>query len=865
MSLSVTPVLRTFLSGTAICLVLWSQPLLAQDSTPDTAAYATALDGAELIGTGRISAWQAKGRVVFEIPAAAVGQEFLWYVEVVGVPAGVVAHELEAASILARLERDGDSILIRDLTTKASSLAGPGETTPEDPVPGTDPMGDVPAGDGGAGPFEQSDPKVDPIQVAINLLETGRVLAAFPVLGEGPDGSVLIDVTDTFRSDIGGLGLGKFVALTGQVPAGVDPSRSSIARVRVGEDSVNIRANLTFVAANPSDPAAGASPVSLVVGHSILFLPKEQMAPRYHDPRVGFFTTDYRQFETGEGNTVASQSVISRFRLVKADPTAAVSDPIEPITYWIGPGVPDRWRPYIREGILSWNAAFEAAGISNAIVAKDAPSVKEDPDWLVEDVTRNVVRWVPLDFANAMGPHVVDPRSGETLSAHILIWPKVLEWFSLYYYAVFGTVDPEASTLPLSTEKQGELLAYIVAHEIGHTLGLRHNQIASTAWSVDQMRDPAFANVHGPNSSVMAYGRFNQVAQPGDGVTQFFSVLGPYDYAAIKWGYGNFASQADLDAFAATFDRDRALNFGSVEGLDGTVKHFFDPRSQTENTGAERIEATRLGVANTLRSLDHLGAAVGDNDELYAAAYDMILSIQLNFVNSVARMIAGTMPQFGDGTGARLLLVPAEEQRAAVNYVLGEGAQSFVAFQNPEVVERVAVFGGYRRIDNAQADLVGALLSPDKIGLLERQSVIYQGAYSAVDLGTDVAAAIWDDLGTDLAAAVLGDYGNVDYTTRSLQRAWINTHQALITGWAGAATAEPAARRAAMAMGIPAASAAVLTETGDDTLYPAWLRDMLPDLKTRIDAAVTSARNDSVRLHFEEMSVEVGHLITMMQ
>jgi hypothetical protein len=110
----------------------------------------------------------------------------------------------------------------------------------------------------------------------------------------------------------------------------------------------------------------------------------------------------------------------------------------------------------------------------------------------------------------------------------------------------------------------------------------------------------------------------------------------------------------------------------------------------------------------------------------------------------------------------------------------------------------------------------------------------------------------------------LGDYGNVDYTTRLLQRAWINTHQARITGWAGAATAEPAARRAAMAMGIPAASAAVLTETGDDTLYPAWLRDMLPDLKTRIDAAVTSARNDSVRLHFEEMSVEVGHLITMM-
>jgi hypothetical protein len=268
------------------------------------------------------------------------------------------------------------------------------------------------------------------------------------------------------------------------------------------------------------------------------------MRPRLADPRVGFFPTEYTQFESDRGTAQEKKTLIARFRLEKkANPQAAVSDPVKPITFYIGPGMPERWRPYVAAGVRQWLPVFEAAGFSNAIRAVDAPTPQQDPNWSAEDVTLNVIRWVPEERANAMGPHVIDPRSGETLSAHVLIWPGVIDTFGQYYWAMFGGgVDPAATRLPLSQEKSGAILSYIVAHEVGHTLGLMHNHMASTAHTVAQLRNPAFANKAGPNSSIMAYGRFNHVAQPGDGVTQLWGVVGPYDYAAIRYGYADFGS-----------------------------------------------------------------------------------------------------------------------------------------------------------------------------------------------------------------------------------------------------------------------------------------------------------------------------------
>jgi len=834
---------RPFLASvTAACLFLTASAHAQETGTPSI------LDGLTLTDGGDVALYEAEGRVVLGLSPAVIGRYFLWNIEVVGLPADVVAADINVTSRLGRIEREGDTILIRDLTRAAANRPA---VEPDLPMePGDLPSG-LPVGDSSAGPLEMSDPKSAPIAAAIGLTQTGPIVAALPIAGTAEDGTVYVDMTALFAGDVGGLSAGNYAALTGLLPAGVDPSRSRVDDAFASEFTLTVRSEVTFLGANPASPASGLSPVTLMLGHSWRFLPTEPMAPRFADPRVGYFTTSFTEFETLDSRAQESRAVIARFRLEKADPAAEVSEPVEPITFWIGPGVPERWRAAIAAGVLAWNPVFEAAGFRNALRVEQAPSPAEDPDWAVEDVSRNVIRWLPVRFPNAMGPHVVDPRSGETLASHVLIWPGVIDWFEMYYYAVFGTVDPRAATLPLPEDLRAELMTYIVAHEVGHALGLRHNHIASTAWSVEQMRDPAFANANGPNSSIMAYGRFNQVAQPGDGITQFWSVIGPYDYAAIRWGYGDFPDQAALDAFAASFAADRALWWGAGEMAAELGDDFFDPRVVMENNGAERIEATRLATANTLRSLAQLHVAAGGDDRLFRATHDVILSTHFGYLNSVARLVAGTERAFAPGDGPRVMRIPPDAQRAAVAYLLGEGARTLDAFRAPEVIERQAVAGGATAIDLVQARLVSTLLTGPKLALLDSQSQLYPGAYSAADLGADVLAAVWGDLSDD------------SRTARVLRQGWIATHAGLLSSWATAAQTEPAGMAMGAAEGVPQPVMSVLAETGDSTLYRPWMRVALPDLLASVTAAAEAAEGDA-RLHLVEMESELRTLIAML-
>ena len=697
-----------------------------------------------------------------------------------------------------------------------------------------------------------------PIDIALNLIETGPVIVSFPVSGEADDGTVLIDVTKAFSNDIASVTARDFVALSRLMPVAVDPEKSYIDRVKISDGILSIRSHLTFLATNPAKAATGVKPVSLVVGHSLVFLPEKPMAWREADPRIGFITSKFTEFEGSAGGAVESRDVIRRFRLEKKDPTAAVSDPVKPIVFYIGPGVPDRWRPYLKAGVEKWRPAFEAAGFSNAIMAVDAPSPQADPDWSVEDIGHNVIRWVPTNRVNALGPHVVDPRSGEILSAHILIWPSVVDYFSKYYFALFGGVDPAAGKLPFSTEKTGELLSYIVAHEVGHSLGLRHNHMASTAYTVEQMRDPAFANAHGPNSSIMAYGRFNQVAQPGDGVTQLIPKIGPYDMAAIAWGYGQFGGNpADerkaLAERAVTFGSDRALNWAAGELPDEMADFYHDPRVLKENTGADRIDATRLGIANILRSLGQLDQATGKDRQLFAETFGVLLGTQKGFLDSVAVMIGGVQPRIGKLGQEPADLVSADEQSAAVEYLLGDGARSLEPYLDPALLGRVSTVGGGRAVEGLQAGLVKTLLSGSRIAVLESHARGSGSAYSPAKLGHDVALAVW------------GYLEQASPTDRVLQRAYIAQTRQLIADWAIAGTKEAAEAGATVAAGFPAAFAAIESDTGDDSAYPDWLRSYLPQLHVRLEQAARKAEAADDRAHFGQMSIEVGKLIASLQ
>jgi hypothetical protein len=787
----------------------------------------SALEGAQRLGppetASRISAHKKGTNYLLSIQPTALRKPFYWYSELVGVPAGATSNSLEASSTIAQFERHGNLLVIRDLNTRSHSQA-----PVEKELPGSDRM-------------------MRPIEFAIEAIETGPVVASFPISGENPDGSVVIDITKVFSGDIENCTARPFAALTGAQIAGVDPGRSYLDTLRISDRSLNIRTHITFLGVLPQAPAYGPQPVSVVVGHSFIFLPEKPMTPRYRDLRVGYMDTPVTLYEADTRNASLAKSLVTRFRLERKNPQAAVSDPVKPIVFYLGPGMPDRWRPYVKAGVEAWRPVFEKAGFSNAVVAVDAPTPQQDPNWHAEDVSINVIRWLPQGNVNALGAHVVDPRSGEVLSAHILLWASVIDYFARYYHSVFATVDPEAANLPLSDRKMGELLTYIVAHEVGHTIGLRHNHLASTAYTVAQLRDAKFATEHGPNTSVMAYGRFNQAAQPGDGVTRLYSRIGPYDYAAVQWGYGDFANQKALDDLAAKMDQDRSTQWGAGELPDEICRHGYDPRVLTENTGAERIESTQLGVANVLRSFARLDEATRGNENEFTAAYSVMLDTQLRYLKSVGKVVGGTMPGFGARAGGPVTTVPATEQSRAVKYLLVDGAKSLEPYRDPRVLSRIAVVGGNLIINSVQAGLVADVLSGSKLAILEEQSIVSPESYSPSQLGQDIGDAVW------------GDFSAAPPWRRAVQQGYVAQTARLLEGWAKASAEGPMVEAMVKAK-YPAGGARVKVETGDDTTYPAWLRTYLPALMTKVAAAAATAPTASDRLHFERMAATIEKL-----
>ncbi|MEE8468206.1 MAG: zinc-dependent metalloprotease, partial [Planctomycetota bacterium] len=510
----------------------------------------------------------------------------------------------------------------------------------------------------------------------------------------------------------------------------------------------------------------GGGSLTVLQHHSMIALPEDPMTPRLSDERVGYFGVSFEDY-TSEEHAVERVSYISRWRLEKKDPEAEVSEPKQPIVFYVGRGVPDKWRPYVHQGIEYWQPAFEAAGFKNAIIAKDAPSRREDPDWDAEDARYSSIRWLPSTVENAMGPHVGDPRTGEILESDILVYHNVLKLCRDWYFVQASPSDERAQQLPMPDELLGELLAYVIAHEVGHTLGFPHNMKASSSFTVEQLRDPAFTAEYGVEASIMDYGRFNYVAQPGDGA-RLIPKVGPYDFFAIDWGYRQYADaeaeKAGLQALLAKQVDDVTLRFGNPNASE-------DPSQQTEDLGSDPVAATAMGLANLDRVAGYLISATceeGENYDLLRNMYDQVHGQRDRELRHVANVVGGffkTNLFYGDSDRMWDPL-SADRQREAMAFLATNAFTTPKALVDPLLLARLETNGAADRVLRGQSSLLRTLLSESRIKRMAEQAVHDpDGAYAPVEMVRDLSEAVWQEL--------LGEPAALDLYARNLQRAHV--------------------------------------------------------------------------------------------
>ena len=586
----------------------------------------------------------------------------------------------------------------------------------------------------------------------------------------------MIDVTSAFTSD-----LPEFSAKGRLRATGIDARRTFIESVKAFPTNIEAKVLMTY---RPRGPAGLAGPLGLpqlgesdsggitvMLHHSMIELPAQPMKPRRYDDRVGFFNVSFEDYGSPK-QEVERVSYINRWRLEKKDPKAAVSEPKKPIVFYIGREVPAKWRPWIKKGIEAWQPAFEKAGFKNAILAKEPPSHREDPDWDAEDARYSSIRWLPSTIENAMGPHVHDPRTGEILESDILFYHNILKLVRDWYFVQTSPNDPKAQSLPLPDDLMGELLAMVTSHEVGHTLGFRHNMKASSSYSVDQLRDPVFTKKFGVEASIMDYGRFNYVAQPGDGA-RLIPIIGPYDEFAVEWGYKEFPDaktyeqqKQELDKIVARQLDDSKLRFGGGNPAE-------DPSEQTEDLGSDAIRATELGLKNIDRVAGYLvkaTAKAGENYDLLRAVYGELINQRNRELGHVANIVGGLVQNnlwFPHGKKV-YTAVAADQQKKAVQFLNQNAFQTPTSLIEPDIIDRLESHGSADRILAAQQSLLRMLLNQRRLNRMsELAARTPQSAYRPTDLISDLHEGIWGELAKPAPA-------EIDLYRRNLQRAYVD-------------------------------------------------------------------------------------------
>jgi hypothetical protein len=603
------------------------------------------------------------------------------------------------------------------------------------------------------------------------------IIASFDIKAYNKDTTgVVIDVTEFYGGDVMAISATDELRKAYKTTT-LDPARSYIDTVKTFPLNIEVVTSKTYrTQESPIDNSIGA--VTYEFNTSMLLLPKTPVKARLTDARVGYFgqtQTDY-----GSNAQKAERTAyIHRWNLVPKDTAAYLRgelvEPVKPIVIYIDPATPKKWVPYLIQGINDWQIAFQEAGFKNAIIGKAAPTAKEDPEFSVEDSRYSVVRYFASNIANAYGPHVSDPRTGQILETHIGWYHNVMSLLRNWYFVQTAAVNPEARKAKFSDAQMGELIRFVSSHEIGHTLGLPHNFGSSYAYPVDSLRSKRFTDSHGTAPSIMDYARFNYIAQPGDGVTKLHPSIGEYDKWSIKWGYSWFPGNLNPKQEREKLDAWTVAKAGNPLYFYGRQGTSLDPRLQSEDLGDNAMKASTYGIANLKRILPNVekwtyekGEDYGDLKEIYTEVV-----AQFNrYMGHVTTNVGGMSENFKtyDQKGPVYTYLPKSKQREAMSFFNTQLFKTPLWLINTAELNKFdngVLLGG---IKNVQTRTLINLLSPSRLArLLDNE----------VKNGSTVAYTL-PELFKDLRVGIFA-VGRPDAFNRNLQRAYVDKMGALMT------------------------------------------------------------------------------------
>ena len=611
-----------------------------------------------------------KNEWFFEIPDSLIGREFLTTVRYTSTPAGTGkfgGEQVNQQTVYFQVAPD-DQLLLR------SRL------------------------------FVNVADSTDNIYRAITISTEHPIIGSFKVESHN-DQVYKIKVTGFFNQDNPALGLPKSVK-DGFSLQNMVSEMSYIEDIQSFPMNTEVRTVKTYNGGGSNRMAATSRTGKATFGLNISFvlLPEKPMMRRYFDPRVGYFADGFTSYSDDQLR-IEGKTFVTRWRLepkpedIEKMRRGELVEPIKPIVYYIDPATPKQWRKYLIQGVNDWQAAFEKAGFKNAIRAEEWP--ENDSTMSMEDARFSCIRYLASPIENAYGPNVHDPRTGEIIESHICWYHNVMSLVHNWYMVQCSSIDEAAQKMNYDEELMGQLIRFVSSHEVGHTLGLRHNFGSSSTVPVDSLRDKAWVEAHGHTPSIMDYARFNYVAQPEDGISRIgiFPRINDYDKWAIQWGYTPMLDAKDededhkmLEDMTVRAQQNKRLWWGDGESLEGRT----DPRRQTEDLGDDAVKASHYGILNLQREIKALPQWTKDNDkDLYwqdiHTMYNHIRTQFLRYIGHVTRNIGGYRINFQPKGSVEDVYVPQplDKQKAALDFICEQALNEPVWLRDMDYARRL--------------------------------------------------------------------------------------------------------------------------------------------------------------------------------